>query len=97
MRTIHQAIPLLGGVRGGFSTFLATRPTPSPSKEGSPNGYRLRSRAGIDYPSVAHGIYAYDAYYLECAVSHRAPLFTLDKGMRRVAQSLSLTVMELPT
>ncbi len=47
--------------------------------------------------SVTHGIYAYDAYYLECAVSHRAPLLTLDKGMRRVAQSLSLTVMELPT
>ena len=55
----------------------------------------------IDIRSALHiasraGIYAYDAYFLECALNLRAPLLTLDKQMKRVARELSIPVMELP-
>jgi len=40
------------------------------------------------------GIYAYDAYFLECALSLRAPILTLDKQMKRVARDLCITVLE---
>lgn len=45
--------------------------------------------------AAEHRIYAYDAYFLECALKHRAPLLTLDKGMQRIAQRLSIEVLEL--
>jgi predicted nucleic acid-binding protein len=41
-------------------------------------------------------IYAYDAYFLECAIRLRAPMLTLDKGMKRIAQELSIAVRESP-
>jgi predicted nucleic acid-binding protein len=37
------------------------------------------------------GIYAYDAYFLECAMSLRLPLMSLDRGMKHVARELSNT------
>jgi len=40
-------------------------------------------------------IYAYDAYFLECAMSLRSPLITLDRPMAEVAQSLGIQVMEV--
>lgn len=40
-------------------------------------------------------IYAYDAYFLECAKRYRAPLLTLDSGLRRVAVSQSVNLLEL--
>ena len=39
-------------------------------------------------------IYAYDAYFLECADNLRSPLLTLDLGMKRVARELGVTVLE---
>jgi predicted nucleic acid-binding protein len=47
--------------------------------------------------SLAHriGIYAYDAYFLECAVRHSAPLLTLDRGLKRAAKTLGLTLLEV--
>ena len=39
-------------------------------------------------------IYAYDAYFLECASSLRSPLLTLDRGMKRVAMDMGLTILE---
>jgi len=30
-------------------------------------------------------IYAYDAYFLECAASTRSPLLTLDRPLKRIA------------
>ena len=39
-------------------------------------------------------IYAYDAYFLECADNLRIPLLTLDLGMKRVARKLGITVLE---
>lgn len=41
-------------------------------------------------------IYAYDAYFLECATRFRAPLLTLDRAMGRVAKELHIDVVELP-
>ena len=40
-------------------------------------------------------IYAYDAYFLDCAVRHKVPLLTLDRKMKRVAQDLNVETMEV--
>jgi predicted nucleic acid-binding protein len=40
-------------------------------------------------------IYAYDAYFLVCAISLRCPLITLDRRMIEVAQSLGIQIMEI--
>ncbi|MCG8459366.1 MAG: type II toxin-antitoxin system VapC family toxin [Holophagales bacterium] len=39
------------------------------------------------------GIYAYDAYYLQCAATYRRPLITLDRQMRRIAASLGISCL----
>ncbi|HOH28288.1 MAG TPA: type II toxin-antitoxin system VapC family toxin [Candidatus Hydrogenedentes bacterium] len=53
----------------------------------------LRSALNI---ATRFGIYAYDAYFLECALSLRAPLLTLDRRMKRIARELSIMVLEQP-
>jgi predicted nucleic acid-binding protein len=40
-------------------------------------------------------IYAYDAYFLTCAISLRSPLITLDKGMIEVAERLDIHIIEV--
>lgn len=44
--------------------------------------------------AVRFGVYAYDAYFLECALSLRLPLLTLDRGMKHIARELSITIVE---
>ena len=44
--------------------------------------------------SVKWNIYAYDAYILACAINERAPLLTLDGGLRERARELKLDVLE---
>ena len=44
--------------------------------------------------AVRYGLYAYDAYFLECALSLRLPLLTLDRGMKHVARTLSIPIVE---
>jgi predicted nucleic acid-binding protein len=39
-------------------------------------------------------IYAYDAYFLQCAQSLSCPLITLDKRMKQIANELKITVLE---
>jgi predicted nucleic acid-binding protein len=39
--------------------------------------------------------YAYDAYFLDCAVRHAAPLLTLDRTLERAAMKLGVKVMEV--
>ncbi len=39
-------------------------------------------------------IYAYDAYFLRCAIDEKAPLLSLDRGMQRVAKELRIDVLE---
>jgi predicted nucleic acid-binding protein len=42
-----------------------------------------------------HGIYAYDAYILQCARTYRTPLLSLDGPQRQVAVKLGIEVMEV--
>lgn len=44
--------------------------------------------------SAKLNVYAYDAYVLACTVNERAPLLTLDRGLRDRARELKLDVME---
>ena len=39
-------------------------------------------------------IYAYDAYFLECADNLRSPLLTLDSGMKGIAKEMGITILE---
>ncbi len=39
-------------------------------------------------------IYAYDAYFLQCAINQSCPLLTLDKGMKKVANQLNIQLLE---
>lgn len=44
--------------------------------------------------AIEHNTYAYDAYFLECALSHRCPLLTLDRQMREIAGKIGINIME---
>lgn len=44
--------------------------------------------------AIKFHIYAYDAYFLECAFNLRSPLLTLDLGMQRVAREIGITILE---
>ncbi len=44
--------------------------------------------------ALKFNIYAYDAYFLQCALSLGCPLLTLDRRMQDVARQLSITVLE---
>ena len=43
-----------------------------------------------------HGLYAYDAYLIECALVTKAPLLTLDLSLRRAAASAGAVLLEVP-
>ncbi len=40
-------------------------------------------------------MYAYDAYFLDCAIRFHAPLLTLDKKLKSIALDLQIEVMEV--
>ena len=44
--------------------------------------------------AIQHNIYAYDAYFLECALNQRSPLLTLDRQMRDLARKIGIHIME---
>jgi len=46
---------------------------------------------------LAHvlGIYAYDAYFIECAQTYKAPLLSLDHGLLETAAKLGLNCIEV--
>lgn len=46
--------------------------------------------------AIRCGIYAYDAYFLQCALETGSPLLTLDQSLRRVAKTLRIRVVEQP-
>jgi predicted nucleic acid-binding protein len=53
-----------------------------------------------DFPhalALAHrtNMYAYDAYFLDCAMKHSAPLLTLDIKLKAVAKDLNVTTWEV--
>ena len=39
--------------------------------------------------------YAYDAYFLDCALQQAAPLLTLDRSLRRAAGTLGVDLVDL--
>ncbi len=43
----------------------------------------------------AHDLYAYDAYFLDCATRHAAPLLTLDRPLKRVADTIGVELLEV--
>jgi predicted nucleic acid-binding protein len=44
--------------------------------------------------AIKFNLYAYDAYFLECAENLRGPLLTLDLGMQRVAREIGISILE---
>jgi predicted nucleic acid-binding protein len=46
---------------------------------------------------IAHqtNIYAYDAYILECAISYKAPILTLDAQLKQTALAMNVKVLEV--
>jgi predicted nucleic acid-binding protein len=40
-------------------------------------------------------IYAYDAYFLDCAIRYKAPLLTLDRKLKTAAQSINIETLEV--
>ena len=50
-------------------------------------------RASLDL-AAQFGLYAYDAYFLQCAVSERCPLLSLDKRVKVVAPKLGIRLLE---
>jgi predicted nucleic acid-binding protein len=46
--------------------------------------------------SAKLNVYAYDAYVIACAINQRAPILTLDSGLRARARELKLDVLEIP-
>jgi predicted nucleic acid-binding protein len=49
----------------------------------------------ILYLSKENNMYAYDAYFLDCAIRHKAPLLTLDKKLRVIAENLNIETLEV--
>jgi predicted nucleic acid-binding protein len=47
--------------------------------------------------SARLNVYAYDGYVLACAINQRAPLLTLDAGLKARAHELKLGVLEVET
>ena len=46
--------------------------------------------------AAEHGLYAYDAYLVTCALAQRAPLLTLDQALGRAADAAGVPLVELP-
>ena len=44
--------------------------------------------------AIEFDIYAYDAYFLQCAMALSSPLITLDNRMKKVAAELDIEVLE---
>ncbi|MCF6239122.1 MAG: type II toxin-antitoxin system VapC family toxin [Candidatus Marinimicrobia bacterium] len=40
-------------------------------------------------------MYAYDAYFIDCAIRQKSPLLTLDRKLKIAAQSLNVTTLEV--
>lgn len=43
--------------------------------------------------SKQSNIYAYDAYFLDCALRQKAPLLTLDSKLKKMAHSLKISTL----
>ncbi len=44
--------------------------------------------------AIEFNIYAYDAYFIQCALSMSCPILTLDKRMKQVSSELNIDIVE---
>jgi predicted nucleic acid-binding protein len=44
-----------------------------------------------------NNIYAYDAYFLDCALRNRTPILSLDNQMINQARKIGINIMEIST
>lgn len=54
---------------------------------------RIDIRSALEIAS-RFNIYAYDAYFIECAISLRCPLLTLDRRMKITGQNVGIHILE---
>ena len=40
-------------------------------------------------------MYAYDAYFLDCAIRHKSHLLTLDRKLKVATQNINIEIMEI--
>lgn len=45
--------------------------------------------------SHENNIYAYDAYFIECAINQKAKLLTLDNKLKSIAEKLNIKTIEV--
>jgi predicted nucleic acid-binding protein len=45
--------------------------------------------------SKSTNMYAYDAYFLDCAIRYKLPLLTLDKKLKAAALNINIEVLEV--
>jgi predicted nucleic acid-binding protein len=63
--------------------------------EGIPLRYVPADMGNALYLAGKSGMYAYDAYFLDCASRHSAPLLTLDRPLRLAAEKIGLDLVEI--
>ncbi len=73
--------------------------------EEAQRGYAIFESIPLQYTRTDHknvlriskqaNIYAYDAYFLDCAIRHKAPLLTLDRRLLAVAGKFKVEIMEV--
>lgn len=44
--------------------------------------------------AIKYNLYAYDAYFLACAENLHSSILTLDRGMKKIAREMGITVLE---
>lgn len=54
---------------------------------------RIDIRSALEIAS-RFNIYAYDAYFIECAISLRCPLLTIDRRMKIVGKNVGIHILE---
>lgn len=54
---------------------------------------RINIKSALEI-ATKYRIYAYDAYFLECADNLKRPLITLDRGMKRIALEMGISILE---
>jgi predicted nucleic acid-binding protein len=55
--------------------------------------FRVDIRVALELATRCN-IYAYDAYFLECAIRLRCPLLTLDRSLKVVAENNGIKIQE---
>ena len=87
---------------GNALTALVKRHRLSPDEAKTAFAYTQKIPVRLIRPNIQESLeiafqfnlYAYDAYFLQCAQSLKCPLMTLDQRLKDVAKELSITVLE---